>query len=95
MTADSRSIARLNVRTNVVADLNIKADEINFETVAHRGGGALSPRRPSASSRSRSCCFPVMQLIARRSECEGLAGINTKRCSTFRRVLLSNYRSFV
>lgn len=41
MTADSRSIARLNVRTNVVADLNIKADEINFETVAHRGGGGL------------------------------------------------------
>lgn len=39
MTADSRSIARLNVRTNVVADLNIKADEINFETVAHSGGG--------------------------------------------------------
>lgn len=91
MTADSRSIARLNVRTNVVADLNIKADEINFETVAHSGG----TRRPSASSRSRSCCFPVMQLIARISECEGLAGINTKRCSTFRRVLLSNYRSFV
>lgn len=81
MTADSRSIVRLNMRTNVVADLNIKADEIDYETVV---GGDSSPRRSSASSRSRSCFFPVMQLIARRSECEGLAGINTKRCPTFR-----------
>lgn len=55
MTADSRSIARLNVRTNVVADLNIKADEINFETVAHSGGGGFES--------SPSFCFFAFQKL--------------------------------
>lgn len=65
----------LSVQTNVIADLNIKADEGDYEVV-FRARFETVRAVFEFLLLLRCCCFTVVQLVARRSGYEGLPGAN-------------------